>query len=79
MDKTQSDMLDALLHNMQELSNRKETENGAIGYNTTNHLLLDLHFTISSMRDKDKRKLLLDNYFIYLKDHPEEIPDFVAC
>ena len=78
MDKTQSDMLDALLHNMQELSNRKETENGAVGYNTTNHPLLDLHFAISSMRDKDKRKLLLDNYFIYLKDHPEEIPDFVA-
>ena len=77
MDKNQ-DMLDALLYSMQELSNRKETENGAIGYNTTNHPLLDLHFAISSMRDKDKRKLLLDNYFIYLKDHPGEISDFVA-
>lgn len=77
MDKTQN-MLDALLYSMQELSNRKETENGAIGYQTSNHPLLDLHFAISSMRDKDKRKFLLDNYFIYLKDHPEEIPDFVA-
>lgn len=35
-------------------NNRSVTENGAVGYRTTTHPLLDLNFKVSSLRDRDE-------------------------
>lgn len=47
VDTTQSRMI----HVMKHYNNRSVTENGAIGYKTTTHPLLDLNFKVSSLRN----------------------------
>ena len=36
-----------------ELDNRSITENGAVGYRTSGHALLDLNYQVSSLRNAD--------------------------
>lgn len=47
-----------------ELKNRKNistTENGAIGYKTSNYALLDLNYAVTSLRHSDEAEIM--NYF----------------
>ena len=39
---------------VRQVNNRSLTENGSIGYATSGHALLDLHFQLSSLRDRDE-------------------------
>ena len=42
---------------MKKYQNRSVTENGAVGYKTTTHLLADLNFMVSSLRNRDENIL----------------------
>lgn len=52
------------------------TENGAVGYASTAHHLLDLHFAISSMRNEYTRKGMLNEHLV--KAFEESPADFMA-
>lgn len=43
---------------MKNYQNRSVTENGAIGFRTTNHPLVDLNFKVSSLRDRDENAIV---------------------
>lgn len=52
------------------------TENGAVGYASTAHHLLDLHFAISSMRNESTREEMLKEHLV--KAFEESPADFMA-
>lgn len=43
---------------MENYQNNSVTENGAVGYQTTTHSLLDLNFMVSSLRDRDEKFII---------------------
>ena len=53
-----SDFLKKLNNTLGEEFNVSETENGAIGYATTGLPLLDLNYSISSLRLMDEERIL---------------------
>ena len=43
---------------MKKYQNRSVTENGAVGYKTTMHPLVDLNFMVSSLRNRDEEYIV---------------------
>lgn len=43
---------------MKTYNNKSMTENGAVGYKTTTHPLLDLNFKVSSLRNRDEKYIV---------------------
>lgn len=48
--------------------NRSITENGAVGYRTTNHALLDMNFKVSSYRNRSDREISEDFMTAFAED-----------
>lgn len=60
--------MDELERELENDDNVSITENGAVGYKTTNHYLLDMNFKVSSYRNKDDREIIEDFDNAYVED-----------
>ena len=52
-------MINLIENELKKKGNTSITENGAIGYKTTNHALLDLNYAVSSLRHSDEVEIIL--------------------
>ena len=52
--------IESLEKTLDATSNRSITENGAVGYRTTNHSLLDMNFKVSSYRNRSDKEIVSD-------------------
>ena len=60
--------IENLAKTVDETYNRSITENGAIGYRTTNHTLLDINFKVSSYRNRSDREIIQDFLTAFAED-----------
>ena len=58
-------MFNLVEYELRKRENTSTTENGAVGYKTSNYALLDLNYAVSSLRQSDEREIMLlfDNAF----------------
>ncbi|MBQ9142064.1 MAG: DUF2828 family protein [Lachnospiraceae bacterium] len=56
------------VHFLKNYNNRSVTENGAIGYRTTGHPLLDLNFKVSSLRNRGEQDIVHDFIAAFYQD-----------
>ena len=60
--------IENLAKTVDETYNRSITENGAVGYHTTNHALLDMNFKVSSYRNRTNREIAQDFLTAFAED-----------
>ncbi len=56
------------VHFLKTYNNKSVTENGAVGYKTTTHPLLDLNFKVSSLRARDEEYITAEFIKAFMED-----------
>lgn len=56
------------VHFLKTYNNKSVTENGAVGYKTTTHPLLDLNFKVSSLRARDEEYITAEFIKVFMED-----------
>ena len=64
------------VHFAKNYNNKSVTENGAVGYRTTTKALLDLNFTVSSLRSRDEEYIVKEFIKAY---HESFLPSPINC
>lgn len=52
-------MFNLIEKELKKMENTSITENGALGYKTSNYALLDLNYAVSSLRHSDEEEIML--------------------